>query len=376
MVGYLRTNWSQDPFSAGSYSYYAKAEQAGDRTELAKPIGDRLFFAGEACHPQYNSTVHAAHESGLIAAKAILETSAKTIGIVGAGMSGLTAAHLLSKSGRSVTLIEARDRIGGRIWTSDELGVPLDLGASWIHGTDGNLLTKMADMQGVQRLPTDEESYSVRGNGGEKLLPEQQPDWLFHEAEAQVSLGADIALIDPKALTHGDGYSGNDVILPGGYDQLLDGLKGDYSLLLSRKVNSISLNSDTLQIGIEGADNLSFDAALVTVPLGVLKAQTIEFAPPLPDAKLAAISRIGMGTLDKIYLRFEDAFWDDETWLYTSDTGHPLGHFNQWLNLRPHLDQPIIVALNGGSAAQSLAQLSDREVVRRAIDVLDRAYPE
>ena len=92
--------------------------------DLAQPVNDRIFFAGEATHPDYTSTVHAAYESGVIAAEAILEKGAQRIGIIGAGMSGLAAAKLLSDAAKQVTVFEARDRIGGRIWTDSSLGSP------------------------------------------------------------------------------------------------------------------------------------------------------------------------------------------------------------------------------------------------------------
>src|SRR5205814_8178183 len=69
--------------------------------------------------------------------------------VVGAGMAGLVAARLLHDSGFAVTVLEARDRLGGRTWTDDSLGAPLDLGGSWIHGVAGNPLTLWCEKVGV-----------------------------------------------------------------------------------------------------------------------------------------------------------------------------------------------------------------------------------
>jgi len=127
LLGYLRTNWRNDPYTFGSYSYIAKGSGRRDIRALEKPIMGSLYFAGEACHPHRNSTVHAAHESGLRAANAILKSKANRVAIVGAGMSGLSAASHLSRKGLTIEVFEGRDRIGGRIWTDNSLGVPLDL---------------------------------------------------------------------------------------------------------------------------------------------------------------------------------------------------------------------------------------------------------
>src|SRR5687767_7022230 len=63
------------------------------------------------------------------------------------------------------------------------------------------------------------------------------------------------------------------------------------------------------------------DSAVITVPLGVLKSSAIEFNPPLPEAKLGCISRLGMGLLNKVCLVFSKLFWDEEVeWLNTASS--------------------------------------------------------
>src|SRR5262245_39721660 len=70
--------------------------------------------------------------------------------VIGAGIAGLTAARDLAIDGYDVVVLEARERIGGRIWTSHELSVPADLGASWIHGFEDNTIARLARRHDTQ----------------------------------------------------------------------------------------------------------------------------------------------------------------------------------------------------------------------------------
>lgn len=120
----------------------------------------------------------------------------------------------------------------------------------------------------------------------------------------------------------------------------------------------------------------TFDTVIVTVPLGVLKEGEITFTPPLPAEKQQAIANLGMGVLDKVYLRYDEVFWDaNVTWIATPENGSPQGQFNQWLNLFPFIGEPVIMAFNGAQPARDLAESADAEVIERAHRTLDTAYP-
>jgi polyamine oxidase len=156
-IGVQITRWRADPFARGSYSFLAGGAQPSDRELLAAPAGGRLFFAGEATVRYYPATVHGAMLSGERAAAQILAQGAASAVAVGAGAAGLAAAHQLAVSGVDVRVLEARDRVGGRVWTDSSLGVPVDLGASWIHGVSGNPLTSLANDIDAPRVHTDYE---------------------------------------------------------------------------------------------------------------------------------------------------------------------------------------------------------------------------
>ena len=81
-----------------------------------------------------------------------------------------------------------------------------------------------------------------------------------------------------------------------------------------------------------------------------------------------------MGTLDKLYLRFEEPFWDDQSTIITPENGLPQGQFNFWFNISKYMKQPIIMALNAGTAAHRLSGESDNDVVDKALQTLAGVY--
>ncbi|MCF6344218.1 MAG: FAD-dependent oxidoreductase [Devosiaceae bacterium] len=373
--GYIRTNWSRDPLTYGSYSYVPKGVQLRDRKVLETPVAARVFFAGEAVFSKYNSTVHAAYGSGQHTASMVKKTGAKTVAIIGAGMSGLSAAHHLGSVGLEVSVFEARNRIGGRIWTDKSLGEPLDLGASWIHGVRGNPLTKLANEAGLERIATDE-TYVIRGGDGRRIHDDAYPDWLEDVVTIQQNSGADVDQLNMAVYNNEEGYSGAEVVFPNGYAGILESLKGGYVLQLSTLVRGVSYTDKNITLKFVNQADKIFDAVIVTLPLGALKRETIQFSPVLPAQKRKAIQRLGMGVLDKLYLKFDRPFWDmDKTWIITPENNLPQGQFNQWLNMYSIVGAPVLLGFNGGSAALDLAGLSDKELVKRGMQCLKMAYP-
>ncbi len=379
LKGYLRTNWGKDPFSYGSYSHLAAGSGNADRDTVVDPIGNRVFFAGEALNPNYQSTVHAAYESGLLAAHSVLDTDHREIAVIGAGISGLAAAHELSMQGRNVTVWEGRNRIGGRIWTDRSLGAAVDLGATWIHGPKGNPITTLADKAELRRVVTRDDSV-IRAKNGRRISPLLAPFWIS-QVQNETAMGVEYDKVNVQEMeaaysVHGSGYEGQDVLFPNGYDQILSTLEGNYTLHLSRKVTAIDYCRSGVSIKTGDSAATLYDAVIVTVSLGVLKKGTIAFNPPLSAKKADAIRRMGKGYFDKLYLLFEDVFWDEGvTWITTPENGLARGRFNYWVNLKPYVGLPILLAINGGSSARILGDDTDRTLLELALKTLNLAYP-
>ena len=90
--------------------------------------------------------------------------------VIGGGVAGLAAARRLQAQRATVLVLEARNRIGGRVWTDRSIaGVPLDLGASWIQGTHGNPITTLARTFNARTSPTDFENIALYDYSGRRL---------------------------------------------------------------------------------------------------------------------------------------------------------------------------------------------------------------
>lgn len=112
---------------------------------------------------------------------------------------------------------------------------------------------------------------------------------------------------------------------------------------------------------------------LVTVPLGVLKAGVIEFDPVLPDDKLAAVQRLGMGGLSRLILEYDEQFWDDDVEVI-GFVGEEPGLFVEWYDWTRVVGKPVIVGFNAGSVAERLESLGDDAIIALATWALDTMY--
>jgi polyamine oxidase len=353
---------------------------------------------------------------GVFAAAIVLpgcggDVSADHVVVVGAGIAGLAAARRLVDEGVQVTVLEARDRIGGRVWTDTSLGVPIDLGAAWIHGTDGNPIVGLAAEVGASTVKTDFDDVVVfDGHGVVDAADVEAAIGAWDEIVAEIEeLGADagdsasladgLAAVadlndpvlawvirsavvaeyaaDPDQLSlawfgREAALDGPDLILPGGYSELARHLARGLNIRLGTEVTRIVHDGTRLQVETS-RDSVTADRVIVTVPLGVLKAGSITFHPPLPEAKRRAIERLGFGLLNKVVLAFEEPFWPESPDLFgLVGPEQPVGDL---LNGLTFAGTPLLVALRGGEAARSREALSDHDAVGEVLAAMDAPEP-
>ena len=277
--------------------------------------------------------------------------------VIGAGASGLKAAADLARGGCSGLLIDARDRIGGRIWSRREpgLAVPLELGAEFIHGQAQPVFDLIARAAGAA-VDTAGERWSLRGRElvpSDELFAEIRDAMLATRALEKKDLSLDELLdehleLSPAAresarmLAQGfdaadtrrasaraiveDWPGGASVEAPqfrplGGYGNLLEDLAGDLTgsgmqLKLNAEVRTVEWKRGRVEVSgtFHGrAFEASANRAIVTLPLGVLqrsaRAGGVRFTPELAS-KRDALKHLASGPVLKVLLRFRTPFWE------------------------------------------------------------------
>jgi monoamine oxidase len=148
-------------------------------------------------------------------------------------------------------------------------------------------------------------------------------------------------------------------------------------ITLNMPVKSINYENDSIIVTAIDGSTFEADKVIVTVPLGVLKSNSIQFVPPLSTEKTAAIQRLGMGCMDKLWLEFPEAFWTDdlENDMITYISDKP-GQWVQTLNLYKHSKIPVLVMSNIGDAAREFSKLPDADVCKSAMEVIRKWYPQ
>lgn len=331
--------------------------------------------------------------------------------VIGAGLAGLSAARSLADAGRAVRVVEARDRIGGRVCTDRGWGVPLELGASWIHGATHNPLTELARRVGARLVATDYYGWAelvadpalrpadyssatwrtfverARGHGGAgslgdavkaaaraaNLSPSDRAQLAFYlTTEVEDEYGADADQLSAATFDKGDYAGGDQDVITNGYDALAKSLADGLTIDLNTPVTAIAHRDDAVVVRTTRNALLRAPAAIVTVPLGVLKTGAIAFDPPLPDGHARSIDALGFGVLSKSFFRFDQRNWKADNAFYQY-LGTQDGLWSQWFTLGSDAG-PIAVALNGGTRGRFVESRSPRDLLASALPIARRLF--
>eukprot|EP00930_Biecheleria_cincta_P045186 TRINITY_DN31152_c0_g1_i1.p1 TRINITY_DN31152_c0_g1~~TRINITY_DN31152_c0_g1_i1.p1 ORF type:complete len:490 (+),score=124.20 TRINITY_DN31152_c0_g1_i1:47-1471(+) len=357
--------------------------------------------------------------------------------VVGSGIAGLAAARTLqdNSSNVEVTVLEAKDRMGGRTFTDysatgfeEVLGAECDIGASWIHGScSENPVTRMKDALNLDGFVTEDDKLQIyqeadgepveieddRSGEFEQMVEQAQAaaeesdadisvwdamgelkdDALmqFHMTNAlEFNVGASPKLLSGKYGQDDEQFEGDEVLLPGGYSQIVEALAagklrlgpgsentapdieavtGDgtaVNVVLNCRVQEVTKQGNEFVVQCS-AGSFAADHVIVAVPLGVLKKDTITFDPPLPAAKTTAIQNIGFGDVVKIGLRFDRIFWDENVHYFGLVLAEPglenAEKFCYFLNASA-VGKPVLFTFAFGNSAFEVEGWSDDELIK------------
>ncbi|MDB5254216.1 MAG: hypothetical protein JWL80_282 [Parcubacteria group bacterium] len=332
--------------------------------------------------------------------------------IIGAGASGLMAARELSGKGKKVLILEARDRIGGRIYPlpEKEFEYPAQGGAEFVHGL-APVTKQLMQEAGLSFIPEDGEIWSIRtGNLSQhaqfintnellkekiEALQEDMPVSAFLEkyfaskehTEMRESIIKMIEGYDAADITRASTFVfrdeqfgkkyGEDGRIKEGYGALINFLEQEcvnngVQIILNNKVNSIQYGPG--KVVVTNSENEMFEAskAIVTVPLPTLK--NIAFTPAISE-KLEYVSRIGFGGVIKLLIKFEDQWWKE----YKGENLEKLNfllcneNFTAWWTQYP-VENSIVTGWMAGPNAEKNKHLSDDELLDMGVSALSEIF--
>ncbi len=314
--------------------------------------------------------------------------------IIGAGIAGIAAAKRLRLAGLNVVVLEAQDRIGGRVWTDRSSGYPVEFGAEFVHGSEVStwdilkahrietipmaLIRELVDHDGnkldVQSLELFEktmtgiETYS--GN-------EQSISDYFKSASGEENL-QDLLAVSIGDYEAGDSHQlsmlhiakcwsnlddGGNFVLPKGYDAVIQSISEGIPIELGTSVQSVDWSGEETII-LTSKGEFRTKKLLVTVSLGILKRGDIAFTPGLPESKQRAVDEVGMGITTKLLMTFSEQVPIIEGITNTLMT------VSCWW---PVVGSPnAVMGFTGGERAQKLASMNEERLYQVALDELTK----
>jgi monoamine oxidase len=348
--------------------------------------------------------------------------------IIGAGAAGLAAARELSAANFNVIVLEARDRIGGRIHThlDSQLTAPIELGAEFVHGKPPETL-ELAKRAGIKliELPNTHwyyrnallsksyEFWSRIEAVDDELAKYKGPDESFEEFLNEYSRKHNVddlraiatLYVEGFHAAHADRISVLGLVKTnaaaaaiddekqfrpaGGYQQIVQWLHSEAvahgaSFRLQTVVREIQWRAGTVTVTSEAGEQFKAQRLIVTLPLGALQRNEVTFTPRLV-AKEEAASKLALGQVVKVMLRFRDRFWEeislpshdgrrvdlkDLAFLHALDELPPT-----WWTQLP-VRAPLLVGWAGGTRAEQLLTASVDELREKSLEALSHIFAE
>ena len=336
--------------------------------------------------------------------------------IIGAGAAGIYAAQNLIHNGKSVIILEARNRIGGRIHdiVTKQMG-DIHLGASWLH-YKGNchILQELLDKYKVKYMKNDalesNEGMDIYTKDG-KLLKEENNKFTkilinlpknikkYGKKNPTLTVTEVVTLIGKKynydtdiinsLITRGfehcsmnsdimlakefDGWEPNGQFVKDGFGKLINKLSKDIPIKLNSIVKIIEQTKHNI-IVTTSKKSYTCEYVISTIPTGVLQSKLVEFKPSLPKEKITALKNLDSGNHEKIFLKFPYVFWDKNVEVFQYSSNEHRGVCTQWYNILLKAENKNILYTNISGPDIQYAKKSDHELKKISMNILKKMF--
>ncbi|XP_067268065.1 lysine-specific histone demethylase 2 isoform X1 [Chanodichthys erythropterus] len=356
--------------------------------------------------------------------------------VIGAGAAGLAAARQLQNFGMQVVVLEARERIGGRVWDDASLGITVGRGAQIVNGCVNNPIALMCEQLGLRmhtlgvRCELIQEGGRVTDPALDKRMDfhfnavlDAVSDWRkdksqsqdaplgekiqevyktflqesglhfteleekvlhFHLSNLEYACGSTLDQVSARSWDHNEcfaQFSGDHTLFTDGYSSVLHNLAQALDIRFNTAVQHVEYSGDVVKVTSTCGSHWSAQKVLVTVPLALLQKNVISFNPPLPERKLKAIHSLGAGVIEKVALQFPTRFWDSK--IQGADYfGHvppcpeKRGLFSVFYDMRPQGEECVLMTVITGEALALVRDLQDTQVVDLCMSVLRELFQE
>lgn len=285
--------------------------------------------------------------------------------VIGAGISGLAAACQLQHFGIKTTVLEAKDRIGGRISDDFSFGPTVGKGAQILNGCVNNPLIVLSYQIGIPIKEISEKCYLINKTGQQvddkidsqmdfhfnaildiiadwrrnkdpvqdlslldkfrethqhfldesqlSFTNEQETLLNFHIGNLEYACGASLSNVSTLHWDQNEDFpqfSGRNVLFVNGFSPILEKMTECLDIVYNTQITSIEYKDKVVVTSADG-QTWTGDKVIVTLPLAILKSDAVKFSPPLPQNKYTAIQQLGTGNTEKVFLQFRERFWSD-----------------------------------------------------------------
>ncbi|XP_053323020.1 lysine-specific histone demethylase 2 [Spea bombifrons] len=366
-----------------------------------------------------------------------MEYHNKSVIVIGAGPAGLAAARQLHNFGIKVMVLEARDRIGGRVCDDKSFkGVTVGKGAQIVNGCINNPISIMCEQIGLKMRTLGEKCDLVQEGGrltdptidkrmdfhfnaildvvaewrkdktqnqdaplGDKIqeiykafiqesgiqFTEVEEKVLqFHLSNLEYACGSNLDKVSARSWDHNEffaQFAGDHTMLTDGYSTIMENLAEGLDICLKSPVISVDYTNQDIQVTVADGKTFSAQKVLVTIPLALLQKSVIQFNPPLPEKKVKAINSLGAGVIEKVALQFPYRFWDSK--IQGADFfGHippdssKRGLFGVFYDMDPQGKHAVLMSVVTGDAVTAIKDLEDKQVVKQCMVVLRELFKE